>query len=59
MKKILKVLCQFILGVVCVCLFIGVCALAYLQESYRLNPPTQAERAEHPVLIRFLAGGEE
>lgn len=42
----------------CVLAFVGILCLAWLQESYRLNPPTQAERAAHPFLTEFLAGGE-
>lgn len=37
---------------------IAMFALAYLQESYRLNPPSKAERAENPALIDFLIGSD-
>lgn len=45
--------------IVCIVLtlaFFGMFGLAVLQDSYRKNPPSAAERAEHPVLIRFLIG---
>ena len=42
----------------CAVAIISMFALAYLQESYRLNPPSQAERAEHPALTKFLIGSD-
>ena len=56
----MKVIKDFVIIVLCAfaifALFFGAC----LQESYRLNPPTQAERAEHPFIVGFLAGdGDE
>lgn len=44
-------LCTLIMGV-----FMVMFALAALQQSYRLYPPTEAERAQSPELIKFLIG---
>lgn len=43
----------------CALAIVSMFALAYLQESYRLNPPSQAERAEHPALTKFLIGDSD
>jgi len=54
--EFIKYLFVCILGVLC---FLTLFALAYLQESYRLCPPTDAERVQNPVLIEFLVGNPE
>lgn len=57
-KTIVLGLGRFVLAMIGATLIIAMFALAYLQESYRLNPPSKAERAEHPVLIDFLIGSD-
>ena len=57
-KIIVLGLGKLIIAMVCALLIITMFALAYLQESYRLNPPSQAERAENPALIDFLIGSD-
>ena len=56
--KIIHLLGKFVIMLVCAFAIISMFALAYLQESYRLNPPSQAERAEHPALTKFLIGSD-
>ena len=52
LKKIRDIAICFVASLLFLCMF----GLAVLQDSYRKNPPSAAERAEHPVLIRFLIG---
>lgn len=56
MKRFIK---DFVIVAVLSLMFVAVLFGAFLQNSYRLNPPTEAERAEHPFLTTFLAGGDE
>lgn len=51
-KIIARVLGSLAIAVAIIAMFAG----AYLQESYRLNPPSEAERAEHPFIVGFLSG---
>lgn len=61
-KSLAKIIVQGIvkmaIAMVGALLIITMFALAYLQESYRLNPPSKAERAENPALIDFLIGSD-
>lgn len=52
----MKILKNIIIAFVFMCLFVMMFGFAFLQESYKLNPPTEAERAEMPYLINFLIG---
>lgn len=56
MKRFIK---DFVIVIALSLMFVAVLFGAFLQSSYKLNPPTEAERAEHPILIAFLAGGDE
>ena len=56
MKKFIK---GVLLSIIITVIFVTTLLAAMLQQSYRLNPPTAAERAQHPVLIRLLYGGNE
>lgn len=53
-----KIIADIVIATVGALLVLTLFAGAFLQESYRLNPPTEAERAESPWLVDFLAGGE-
>ncbi len=55
MKEIVK---EAVISLVLVMLMTLVFAGAVLQDSYRKYPPTAQERAEHPFIVEFLAGGE-
>ena len=54
----LKKIRVVIVCIILIFVFFGMFGLAVLQDSYRKSPPSAAERAEHPVLISFLVGGE-
>lgn len=56
--KTIHLLGKTVILIVGASLIVAMFALAYLQESYRLNPPSQAERAENPALIEFLIGSD-
>ena len=55
-NKIAKNIGCALLAFLVALVFIAMFMLAYLQESYRLCPPSEAERAQNPVLIEFLIG---
>ena len=52
----MKTLKTILLCTLITALFMVMFALAALQQSYRLYPPTAAERSEHPILVKFLYG---
>lgn len=56
MKQFIKgvLLSVLIMGVFFATLFAG-----FLQESYRLNPPTQAELQQTPAIIKIIMGVHE
>ena len=54
--KILKFIRDLFIAILCALAFLCLFGLAYLQESYRLNPPTEKERAQNPALIKFIIG---
>ena len=56
MKDFIK--CTLI-SLIIITVFFATFFMAYLQESYRLCPPTEAEIAEHPILIKFIMGDEK
>lgn len=56
MKKVVEFIRELIIAVIVLAVFLCTLCLAWLQTSYRYSPPTEAERAEHPVLIKFLVG---
>lgn len=56
MKRIFKSIISLFIAFLCAAAFIGLFAMTYLQESYRLCPPSEAERAQSPGLINFLIG---
>ena len=49
---------KVVITIICSILILAMFAGAYLQASYRYNPPTKAEREEHPFLTEFLAGSD-
>lgn len=49
---------KVVITIICSILILAMFAGAYLQASYRYNPPTKAEREEHPFLVEFLAGSD-
>ena len=57
-KTMIRFLGKAVITVICSILILAMFALAYLQESYRLSPPSKAERAENPALIDFLIGSD-
>lgn len=54
--KILSMLGKLTLAMLISFGILAMFAFAYLQQSYRLNPPSDAERSKNPVLTEFLAG---
>lgn len=58
LAKITNLIIEILICFVLALLIIGTFALASLQASYRYNPPTAQEVAKHPILIKFLTGGE-
>ena len=57
-KTMIRFLGKVVITVICSILILAMFAGAYLQTSYRYNPPTKAEREEHPFLTEFLAGSD-
>lgn len=56
MKELMKLVKEMMLMVLLSCVILAVFALAALQESYRLNPPSAEELAECPAIVRVLIG---
>lgn len=54
--KIMNLIKETVIALAVLILFCGMFLGAVLQESYRLNPPTEAERAEHPFITSLLTG---
>lgn len=57
-KIMIRFLGKVVITIICSILILAMFAGAYLQASYRYNPPTKAEREEHPFLVEFLAGSD-
>lgn len=50
----MKFLKELLIACLVLILFLGTFTLAYLQESYRLNPPSMEEVNEMPLVVRWL-----
>lgn len=53
MKKVKQFIKGVVLSVLILGLFFGMLIGAFLQQSYRLNPPTDAEIEQWPFLEKY------